>query len=587
VRGNGAVTIPRRGPFPELSNRASPPTEPEVSLDDYDALHADEQALPPLLAAGKFVEVSFSFDPRRNDLKTEHLMRAVILAVLLNAFLSFAACGAGKAEHVVVVVWDGMRPDFITEQDTPTLHHLAQEGVFFRNHHPVFLSATEVNGTSIATGAYPVHSGIMANKEYRPSINPLMPVGTESSLAVRAGDRLTQGHYLDRLTIAEILHNAGHTTAVAGTKPVALLHDRKERDAEYRLGQVLYYDKTLPTNTWERLNQELGPYPAYTQPNAGRDQWTTRAMIGPLWKAGVPKFSFLWLSEPDYSQHDTGVGSTNSLAALRSSDRNLALLLAELDQQGVRAKTDVLVVSDHGFSTISQSIDVARALQNAGFNAARQFTNRIANDDILAVSNGGATLLYVIGHDAHLIRRIVDFLQTQEFTGVLFTRNRCAGAFTLDQAFINTPNAPDVVIGMRWMADRSSNGTPGLVFYDGSDRKPGEGMHVTLSRFDMHNTLVAAGPDFRRGVSDELPTGNVDVAPTILWILGITPPQPMDGRVLTEALTIDGPRVGRPKTTQIEAKNPHGKFIWRQYLKRTELNGVVYLDEGNGGAERR
>src|SRR4030095_4426117 len=138
-----------------------------------------------------FVEVSFSFDPRRNDLKTEHLMRAVILAVLLNAFLSFAACGAGKAEHVVVVVWDGMRPDFITEQDTPTLHHLAQEGVFFRNHHPVFLSATEVNGTSIATGAYPVHSGIMANKEYRPSINPLMPVGTESSLAVRAGDRLT------------------------------------------------------------------------------------------------------------------------------------------------------------------------------------------------------------------------------------------------------------------------------------------------------------------------------------------------------------------------------------------------------------
>jgi hypothetical protein len=61
----------------------------------------------------------------------------------------------------------------------------------------------------------------------------------------------------------------------------------------------------------------------------------------------------------------------------------------------------------------------------------------------------------------------------------------------------------------------------------------------------------------------------------------------MDGRVLTEALTIDGPRVGTPKTTRIEAKNPQGKFIWRQYLKRTELNGVVYIDEGNGAAEHR
>src|SRR6266536_5875938 len=167
-------------------------------------------------------------------------MRAVILAVLLNGFLCLAAFGAGKAEHVVVVVWDGMRPDFITEQDTPTLNQLAREGVFFRNHHPVFLSATEVNGTAIATGAYPVHSGLMANKEYRPAISLLAPIGTESPQALREGDRLTKGHYLSRLTIAEILHNAGQTTAVAGTKPVALLQDRKERDSEYHLGKVLY-----------------------------------------------------------------------------------------------------------------------------------------------------------------------------------------------------------------------------------------------------------------------------------------------------------------------------------------------------------
>ncbi|PYK97524.1 MAG: hypothetical protein DME19_15980 [Verrucomicrobia bacterium] len=514
-------------------------------------------------------------------------MRANILVVLLLCFLPFAAFAAGKAEHIVVVVWDGMRPDFITEQYTPTLHKLAQEGVLFRDHHPVYLSATEVNGTAIATGAYPAHSGIMANKEYRPRIDRLKAVGTESRETVRAGERLARGRYLNLPTVAEILHRAGLKTAVAGTKGVALLHDSKERDEHYSLGKILYTDKTLPTNTLTQLILELGSYPKYTQPNALRDEWTTRALLGPFWEEGVPKFSLLWLSEPDFSQHDFGPGSETAQAALRSSDGNLARVLGELDRRGLRDKTDILVVSDHGFSTIAQTVDIAKALQAAGFKATREFKKLPSNDDILVISNGGATLLYVVGRDPKLIRNVVEFLQRQQFSGVLFVRKPVAGAFTLDQAGLNTPNAPDILIALRWSPDRSSNGTPGLVFCDESGRKPGQGMHVTLSRFDMHNTLVAAGPDFRRGAVDELPTGNVDVAPTILWILGVKPPRPMDGRVLTEALTIDGPKIGAPKTTRIEAAHQQQKSVWRQYLQRTELNGVIYLDEGNGGLEPR
>ena len=68
-------------------------------------------------------------------------------------------------------------------------------------------------------------------------------------------------------------------------------------------------------------------------------------------------------------------------------------------------------------------------------------------------------------------------------------------------------------------------------------RAAGKGTHATLSRFDMHNTLIAAGPDFKRGETDDLPSGNVDLAPTILQILGIKPPQKMDGRILSEAMT--------------------------------------------------
>jgi len=38
----------------------------------------------------------------------------------------------GKAEHIVVVVCDGLRPDFVTPQYTPTLYELAVRGTFFK-----------------------------------------------------------------------------------------------------------------------------------------------------------------------------------------------------------------------------------------------------------------------------------------------------------------------------------------------------------------------------------------------------------------------------------------------------------------------
>ena len=34
-----------------------------------------------------------------------------------------------KDRHVVVIVWDGMRPDFVSEQNTPALWKLARSGV--------------------------------------------------------------------------------------------------------------------------------------------------------------------------------------------------------------------------------------------------------------------------------------------------------------------------------------------------------------------------------------------------------------------------------------------------------------------------
>ena len=149
---------------------------------------------------------------------------SVLLAVVCAT--AFAAETLRQDRHVVVVVCDGMRPDFVSEKNTPTLWRLAKEGVTFRNHHAVYPSATNVNGTAIVSGVYPGRSGILANHVYRPELDAKKPVDVEASAVVEKGDIWSAGKYVAAPTIAELVQDAGGTTAVATAKTVGLLLDR-------------------------------------------------------------------------------------------------------------------------------------------------------------------------------------------------------------------------------------------------------------------------------------------------------------------------------------------------------------------------
>ena len=227
-----------------------------------------------------------------------------------------------------------------------------------------------------------------------------------------------------------------------------------------------------------------GKFPGITNLSLTRNDWTTEAMIEPLWKDGVPEFSLLWMNEPDASQHATGPGSARSLAAIKNADDNLARVLHALDEKGVRDKTDIMLVSDHGFSTIQSMVDMADSLKNAGFNAKREFTSLPVKGDVMVVGDGGSVLLYVVGHDQKVIQQVVTFLQGWNYTGVIFTRRPVEGTFSLSQAHIDAPGAADVFVSLRWTSGKNDAGTPGMIISDLSTFGPGQGMHgVTLSHF--------------------------------------------------------------------------------------------------------
>jgi len=489
---------------------------------------------------------------------------------------------AGKARHVLVLVWDGMRPDFVSETTTPNLWKLATEGVRFQNHHPVYVSSTEVNGTALATGVDPERSGIIANKEFRPNLDAFNPIFTADAVKVRRADELTGNHFLQVPTLAETLQGFGLRTAVAGAKPVALLQDR-QAGSKTNLGVDLFEGKVMPEALWPELKTAVGRFPRTYWTNRKRDRWTTQALLGPLWAKGVPAFSLLWLSEPDTSQHKKGPGSKRALKCIKSCDDNLARVLEALDQKGIRGETDIIVVSDHGFSSISARVNVEALLNSNGFRAGRKYaTNAAPAGQILVVGNGGSVLLYVPNHEQALIERVVHWLQSQPFAGVILTRTPVEGTFPLESVKIQSTNAPDIVVSLRWRPDLNRRGVPGLLYADATSYSSGKGMHASLSRFDMHNICIAAGPDFRKGFEDHLPTGNVDIVPTILWILGVEPKEQLSGRVLAEALAQTNVAAPSSQSHRLEATYHGTNFVWQQYLNFSEVNGVIYLQEGNG-----
>ena len=69
---------------------------------------------------------------------------------------------------VVILVWDGLRPDAITPTDTPNLVRLRDAGVDFTDNHATYPTFTMMNAASFATGAFPDLTGYYGNVVWQP-----------------------------------------------------------------------------------------------------------------------------------------------------------------------------------------------------------------------------------------------------------------------------------------------------------------------------------------------------------------------------------------------------------------------------------
>jgi arylsulfatase A-like enzyme len=102
-----------------------------------------------------------------------------------------------------------------------------------------------------------------------------------------------------------------------------------------------------------------------------------------------------------------------------------------------------------------------------------------------------------------------------------------------------------------------------------------------MSRHEMNNTLIARGPGFKSGARLQSPTGNVDLAPTVLRLLGLAVPDHMEGRVLTEALS-DGNASVEWSSTTYRAERSTSAGMYCQTVTVSTVGETAYIDEGSG-----
>jgi arylsulfatase A-like enzyme len=527
------------------------------------------------------------------------IIRTAALAVAI-ACAAVPASAAGRATLNIVIVLDGLRPDAITPEETPNLWRQRQDGVNFIASHSVFPTVTRVNATAIATGTLPARNGVTGNSQYVRAVDPAHAFVNDDHAKLLLLDRVTGGGMVLAKTLGEILQERGRTLAAisSGSTGSALLTNAR---APQGVGVLIngYWEPgvrvAFPDTVNDEVRRRFPPAPVRAGTAAAQDSsvsWTQTVLRDYVLPDLKPDVIIDWLTEPDHIAHAAGPGSPQSRASIRNDDAEIGLLLKRLDELGRRATTNIIVVSDHGFSRSSFGVNVTAELIKAGLKAGPD------SDDVVLASSGQTQLIHVKDRDRVRIHEIVAFLKAQEWTGVLFTAAPWPrpgglprvmagvepGTFSMELVHLDHPQrGPDIVLTFPWSSEKNAFGVPGADFTAAPATGPlkGEaGNHGSMSPWTVRNTFLAWGPDFKTGAVVRTPVGNVDITPTLLALMGFDRDPglpPFDGRALTEAF-VDG-----PDEELVEVETDTIKTVrdgaYQAAIQVSEVHGKVYLDK--------
>lgn len=593
-------------------------------------------------------------------------MRRFTAALLMTTLLSGAALAQNRPHNVILFVADGLRPGVVNAQTAPAMDALLKRGVRFTNSHSLFPTFTTANASGMATGHMLGDTGDFSNTIYTgfqvPGAGDSLVPFLENDPVLGDVDAHFSGNYLNEMTVLRAARDAGFSTATIGKLGPALMFDHEDRtggktvvvdDSTGRPGGIPLSPEMVtrlqicgvPTQAPTRGDN--GAAGTATTPgthvaNLAQQTYFTDVAtktVLPWFKQRSQPFALVyWSRDPDGTQHNQGdslgqllpgINGPTTFAAIKNADDNLATLLATLKQLGIDGDTDVIVTSDHGFSTILKesatswsaqqsfpgvprgqvppgfvAVDLAHALGKTLFDpdkkgaevAAGQFPSRgngliggdAVNPEIVVASNGGSDLIYIPGGDRELARQVVAALSTEDYTSGLFVDDALGsipGTLPLSAISLKgtaiTP-MPAIALNFRTFSTGCADPTTCGVELADTGLQQGQGMHGSFSRADTRNIMGAAGPSFRQGFEDSAPASNADLGMTIAKLLDlkIAAKGKLMGRVLSEAM----PNGAMPNSRRdVNASAPDANGNVTMVVTQTVGDTVYYDTAGYPG----
>jgi predicted AlkP superfamily pyrophosphatase or phosphodiesterase len=372
---------------------------------------------------------------------------------------------------VVLLSLDGVRYDYLDRDALPAFSRLARDGLRAEGLQPVFPSSTFPSHVSLATCATPDRHGIVANT------------------------------FVDR---ERGLFNYDNDASWIQAEPLWVAAERQGAHA----ATFFWVGSETP---WEGVaaSHHMAPFDGSVPDSEKVDQilaWLD------LPAAERPRLVMSWWHGADEEGHAYGPAAPEVHEAMKQQDHELGRLLAGLDARGAWGTTTLMLVSDHGMTELSESVDPLDLLEPQGIGG--RFVSggpfgHLFLDDPARAGEAAAALDALPQVEAWTADAIPERVHDRHPT-------RTGDVFVLAEPPFRLGGG-SLFLDLRFALGSLLGRTQGAHGYDPA-RHP-----------EMRGIFLAAG----RGVPAGVRSGDVrslDVAPTVARLLGIEPPRGCEGQ---------------------------------------------------------
>jgi predicted AlkP superfamily pyrophosphatase or phosphodiesterase len=282
------------------------------------------------------------------------VMRLAIVGLAIVVFPVMPAAQPGS-RHVVMISIDGLKPATYTRpgpSKIPTLRKLAQDGVHAEGVVGVLPTVTYPSHTTMITGVPPAIHGIYNNRI-------LDPDDTSN------GAWYWYARDVKVPTLYSVVKGLGLSTA-AVSWPVTV-----DAEIDYLVPEftgVTQHPQWLNLlRALARPRLLLDRFEAAVRPIAWPPSDTDRTELA-AWiiRTYRPHLMLLHIFDTDSAEHEYGPDTPQALAAIEKADAHVNRIVEAITEAGLRDRTDIVIVSDHGFLGIEQQLQLNFAFKQSG-----------------------------------------------------------------------------------------------------------------------------------------------------------------------------------------------------------------------------